>query len=79
MSLEEAYRLTKQRRIISRPRVYLLQALTEYETKLAGKEVTSWSDHTVNGITKRMPDFIMQYYREFYLYQEFSDPKKDED
>ena len=73
MSLMESFVFVKQRRTIARPRIYLLQALTEYETKVRGDKVvhTSWSNYTEGWVTRRMPDFIMRYYKEFYLYQEF--------
>ena len=57
-----------------RPKAHLLSQLAAYEVHLFGQSrIIDWHEYTVGGITKRLPEFIVQDYKEFYM-GEF-DPK----
>ena len=67
MSLQQAFCRTKEARPIINPNLSFLQQLAEFEKKLHGEEACSpWRDHTVNGITKRLPVFIIEHFLDDY-------------
>ena len=59
MTLEGAFRHTKAARPIINPNVGFLEQLTRYEMQATGGVGAEWQDHTMNGVTKRLPTFII--------------------
>ena len=67
MSLEQAFRHTKAARSVVNPNLAFLQQLAEYESKLHNEESCSpWREHTENGITKRLPQFVIDHFLDDY-------------
>lgn len=78
MSLEQAFRLTKSSRSIVNPNIGFLHQLAKYEseTLLDKGKCTIWREHTLNGITKQFPEFVIADYIQDYQ-NEFDDPDND--
>ena len=67
MTLEQAFCHTKAARRVVNPNLGFLQQLAEFEKKLHGEERCSpWAEHTQDGITKRLPVFIIERYLDDY-------------
>lgn len=66
-TLELAFVHTKTIRPIVRPNMAFLCQLSNYEKKLHGPSNCSpWRDHTLNGITKSLPVFVIERFFEDY-------------
>ncbi|KAJ6219575.1 hypothetical protein RDWZM_005387 [Blomia tropicalis] len=74
MSLEKAFRHTKSARSVINPNIGFLEQLSRYEAKIHGESnISPWQECTQNGITKRLPVFIIadyldEYHIEFELF-----------
>jgi len=66
MTLEQAFRHVRSVRSIF-PNIGFLQQLAEYERKLHGTGHCSvWRDHTIDGVTVHLPEFIIAEHLELY-------------
>ncbi|KAJ6220639.1 hypothetical protein RDWZM_006451 [Blomia tropicalis] len=69
-SLERAFQHLKQLRSVIRPNLNFLAQLSEYEVQLHGEENRSeWISHTINGITRYVPKFIIDTCLVQYLFE----------
>lgn len=76
LSLESAYQELRSRRFVARPNLNFLRQLSNYEAELYGEEKRSpWASYTLNGITREMPQFIIDNYASNYTF-EFMGPEK---
>lgn len=66
-TLENAFAHAKAARSIVRPNVAFLRQLADYEAQLHGEANCSpWLEHTHNGVTKRLPEFILKRFFDDY-------------
>lgn len=72
MSLEQAFRFVKQRRSVINPNLGFLEQLAQFELQCREgnqKLCSVWQEHTMNSITKRLPQFIILDYIEEYEHE----------
>ena len=72
MSLEQSFRHVKNCRSVINPNLGFLEQLSTYEHKCRNEteaECTAWNTHTYNGITKRLPEFIIRDFFDEYEHE----------
>lgn len=70
MTLRQAFQHVKSRRSIVTPNTAFLEQLVEYERRHHEHQLPHLSklvDHTINGITQRLPDFIIEEWLDDYM------------
>lgn len=68
MTVRDAFRHVKSIRPVICPNLAFLEQLVAYEEKIMKRKVAHMVEHTVNGITKRLPDFIIaEYWAEYAI------------
>lgn len=67
MNLEEAFCHTKAARHMINPNLAFLEQLAAFEAKYRPAERCSpWAEHTENGVSKRLPQFVIERFLEDY-------------
>lgn len=69
MSLEQSFRHVKAARPVISPNLAFLNQLASFELKCRNErpeQCSPWAEHTENGISKRLPSFIIAEYLEDY-------------
>lgn len=72
MSLEQAFRFVKQKRSVINPNLGFLEQLAQFEVQCRAGDTSkcsTWVVHTVDNITKRLPEFIILDYFEEYEHE----------